>query len=392
MSRRIVRVYYLIRFLLGLSMSFFNATYSIFLLGAGLDLLQINLVNTCYMLACFTLDIPMGAFADVYGRKKSFIFSCLLLSLSFFIYYHSHTFAMFILAEVIGALGSSLYSGAFKSWMIDGIKNTKEDFNIKPVYSWSRVIACCGALIGSVIGAYVGNYDLALPWLMSSVSVLATGIVGYFIVTEYRTEMSPEEKSYRAMIQKIIDGYRICKNNGIIKFTILLGFFWGFACAPMNMFWTPRFQTMGLAISSLGWVHSVTQLMIIGGVLLSLQIHRRHKGGRSALLTTLFIFALGIFGSAITEILWISLSMYFVHEMARGMYEPLLDDYLNEEIDHEVRATIQSIQSTLATAGNGIGLILSGAIAKNTSIQTSWLISSLIIFSFLIFFFVKTRK
>ena len=124
MQKRIIRQYYTLSFLFNAGgMSIISAVYVTFLIHHGLNLFEVNLVNASYFLTLFVCEIPTGAFADIFGRKTSFVAACGLLCISMFVYGNSHTFTGFTLAEVIAAIGMTFRSGAFQAWLVDSLKH-----------------------------------------------------------------------------------------------------------------------------------------------------------------------------------------------------------------------------------------------------------------------------
>ena len=160
-----VRTYYTVEFLYMFSLSFMRATYVIFLLERGLDLLQVNLINGAFMVGVFIFEIPTGAFADILGRKKSFLIGCLIISTSFFMYYVSHLFLLFVIAEIIAALGTTFYSGALEAWIVDALKKANYKGTIDTVFAKSHIVITVSSIGSGLLGAYIGNVNLALPWL-----------------------------------------------------------------------------------------------------------------------------------------------------------------------------------------------------------------------------------
>src|SRR5262245_4522745 len=75
--------------------------YPLFLLRCGLDLFQINVVLAVYLLTVFALEIPTGAFADRYGRRRSFLASCVIRALAYGLYSRAQSFADCVFAETI---------------------------------------------------------------------------------------------------------------------------------------------------------------------------------------------------------------------------------------------------------------------------------------------------
>ena len=119
---RTERVYYLLTCVWRIAWSALGPTYGLFLLDRGLDLLQLNLVLAVYLITICLFEVPTGAIADVFGRKASFLLSCLVRALAFGLYFYSNTFSEFVVAEVIDAVGTTLATGAFDAWAVDGVR------------------------------------------------------------------------------------------------------------------------------------------------------------------------------------------------------------------------------------------------------------------------------
>ena len=81
-----VRHYLLLKSVSAFGVSFISAVYVTFLISKGLNLFEVNLVNFVFFTTLFICEIPTGAFADVFGRKLSFVISCMLFALGMFVY------------------------------------------------------------------------------------------------------------------------------------------------------------------------------------------------------------------------------------------------------------------------------------------------------------------
>jgi MFS family permease len=116
MQNKIVRQYYVLSLLFSIGgNSLTCAVYVTFLMSNGLNLLQVNLINAVFFFTLFVCEIPTGAYADIFGRKSSFVLACALMSASMFVYGSSHTFVGFIIAEILAAIGGTFRSGAFQA-------------------------------------------------------------------------------------------------------------------------------------------------------------------------------------------------------------------------------------------------------------------------------------
>src|SRR3989344_2436009 len=106
-----VRHYLLLRAVSQFGVSFISAFYVTFLITKGLNLFQVNMVNFFFFTTLFICEIPTGAFADVFGRKLSYVISYALFSIGMVMYGLADSFWGFVLAEVIAAVGATFASG-----------------------------------------------------------------------------------------------------------------------------------------------------------------------------------------------------------------------------------------------------------------------------------------
>src|SRR5204863_339168 len=82
------------------------------LLSRGLDLFQTNAVLATYLITVFVFEVPTGAIADRFGRKRSFLAACVIRMVAYALYAFTRGFADCLVAEFIDAVGTTLASGA----------------------------------------------------------------------------------------------------------------------------------------------------------------------------------------------------------------------------------------------------------------------------------------
>lgn len=78
--------------------------------------------------------------------------------------------------------------------------------------------------------------------------------------------------------------------------------------------------------------------------------------------------------SANMGFVWV-LVMFLAHEVFRGMYMPLRDAYVNQDMDHQQRATLLSVVSMVSFLAGCLGLIVFGVVAQRYGIYASLALS-----------------
>ncbi|MFA6973816.1 MAG: MFS transporter [Parcubacteria group bacterium] len=391
MSKKIVKTYVTFSFLLSLSHAFFFATYQLFLASRGMNLLEINIINMFFMAGVFLLEVPTGAFADVFGRKKSIVTGCFMLSLSMLVYFFGNGFLIFVVAELIGALGLTFLSGALEAWVVDALAYHGYDGELSHVFRREVYATQLGVIFGSLLGGYLGERDLSLPWLASAIATFAVGFFAIFTLKEQPIERTKFAFSFAPFRKTIKSSISFGYQNKSVWFVVLFGMLLAISVQALNMQWPFVFQkTYGFSTAHLGWLFAaVSGITMLGGQL-SKFFAERIQHEKNAIILSQGVTAVGIIGASLMFGVVPTLSMFLLHEMGRGMIGPLKQAYLNHRIPSEQRATILSFDSMIGKAGSFVGLLGSGYLAQHAGIPVTWLASGIVLaVGILVFFNLK---
>lgn len=380
MPQKVIKTYVTLSFLLSLALAFFFATYQVFLFSRGMDYLQMNIINMFFMAGVFFLEVPTGAFADVLGRKKSVVAGCFVLSFSFLVYFVSHSFWIFVLAEILGALGIAFISGALEAWAVDSLKYHNFDGSLEHVFKRESQFDQAGILIGSVIGSYVGNINIAYPWLMCSIGCFLAGIYAMFVLKESYFVKKKLELSFRPFVNVARDSVSYGIRHKAIFYLVGFTLIFNFTLQGFNMQWPFVFQdNYGFSVSGLGWLFAVTSLMIMLGSQFSTWFAGKVKHEKVSMIASQSVTAAGMILASTMFGLAPVMIGFVAHEFGRGLFKPLKFAYLNRRIPDEKRATIISFESMVTKLGAFAGLLVSGYLAKKYSISLSWLVSGIVL-------------
>jgi len=378
--RRLVWLYLSLSFAFSMGHAFFFSTYSLYLMSKGLDLLQINVVNCVFMVSVFLLEIPTGAYADLFGRKRSFVAGCFVLGLSMATYWIADSFWMCIVAELLAALGTALHSGSMEAWIVDSMRLTGFRGSLHTLFCRERYACEAGIVAGAFTGGYLAGYDLALPWIVAAVAIWLVGLWAAHAMQE--TPLAPRRpvsgfESMRQVARDSID-YGV-RHKGIL-YVVLFGSVVSMCCQGMNMQWQVRLANdCSFDTQHLGWVFvGVSGCLMLGGRLSSL-FASRYGTGRRAIVMSQCVTAVGIIGAGLFSSVVPMLGAFFVHEIGRGAMGPLKRAYTNARIPSSTRATILSFDSMILHVGAFFGLLSSGFVANYWSISVAWIWSGLLL-------------
>lgn len=300
-----------------------------FLIQNGLNLLQVNMVNLVFFTTIVLAEIPTGIFADIFGRKKSVILSCVIQCLGMLIYAFSKNTWGFVLAEAVIALGYTFSSGAFRSWFVDRLRYYGYSERLTKVFSRVDLTSKMTGIVAAMIGAYLFDIAPIVPWIIGATAFVVCGITASFVKEEY-------------FVKKMF----FLKDAG------------------------------GL----IGFIYAGISLSMILGTLVAPRISDRIVCEKKTLIFLQASIGVGIFASVITNSFILSVLAFMLHEFFRGSFDPVKSSYLHENIPSEQRATIESLESSVQKGGGMIGLCVSGFLAQKFGIPFTWMIFGSLMF------------
>lgn len=377
MQKKIVRQYYALSFLFNVGgMSVISATYVTFLLNNGLSLFQANLVNAMYFLTLFVCEIPTGAFADIFGRKTSFVTACALLSVSMFAYGCSHTFTGFVIAETIAALGCTFRTGAFNAWLVDSLKHYGYEGECRRFFGHEGLIRQAGSGLGAIIGSYLAIHNPALPWFTGGIVLAVTTVIAYLMMKEeyfVRSKFS-WKKGFVSMKNITVSSIRYGADNKVVRFVLVITGIQIFAVQALNMYWQPFFGNHKVGEQNFGYIFAGIMACVALGSFAASRL--KDDGGEKKMILVAQICSGGfvLLAVSISGLPFI-IAVFLLHEVPRGFCAPLIESYLQKRIPSHERATISSFCAIAPHIGGVVGLVLSGLIAQFFGIPTAWIVS-----------------
>ncbi len=393
MKKSIVGTYLGLLAIFTMCISYSSGIYSNFLRSHGLSEIETNLVNVSFFLTIFLFEIPTGIYADVFGRKKSFVISCFLISAGGFVYSQVNSMTGFIVAEIISAIGITFYSGAFQAWFIDRLKHYGYKEKLTKIFALEGIVRASASIVVSVIGGKLADADYSLPWLADSVTGLVTGILAMiFMKEEYLVK---KDSSWYESLVKVKrttkNSWRYMRTDKAFRFILIIGFALSFTVMAPNMQWAKIFKDHLGTNYNTSLVMIGIQLMIMLGVYASRWFLPLFKGDeQKAIAICQILIGLTMILTVLSGNLMSMTTFFLIHEVFRGLFRPIKDAYLHEMLPKAERATLTSFESMYGHLGGAIGLVTSGLIATYCGIPTAWLVTGSILI--LITLVLKNRR
>ncbi len=358
------------------------ATYVTFLIWRGLDLFQVNLVNVVFFTTMFFFEVPTGAFADRYGRKKSYIISCFLFSIWEIVYSFSYGMVGFICAEMLAGIGRTFANGAFHAWFVDTLKHHGYTGTTKPLFRKEQLVKQLVSIPGAIIGAYIGTINLSYPWLVGGLIGIVSGCITWIVMKEeyFVVQKTSILHGLKDMLESSRKSIAYVHGHRTLMFIVLANMLMVFSIQAPNMQWQPFFGKSLHSGAFQGYIWAGIALFILAGIYISSWVIKKSSNERMAMIVTLVTSGLGLLAATYSQnYVMISIMFFLLHELPRGAFGPIKDAYLNDLISSKDRATVISCQSAYNHLGCLAGLLISGILAKQYSISLAWTCSGLLL-------------
>ncbi len=374
--------YYLIAGLFTLSSALIWGVNTLFLLDAGLDILGVFLANAAFTAGMVVFEVPTGVFADTTGRRASFLLSVAVLAVTTTAYVIAARtgggLVAFAFISVFMGLGFTFYSGAVEAWLVDALEHAGFEGQLDRVFARGSMVSGGAMLVGTMAGGFLGDIDLALPYVVRALMLVAVFIVAWltmhdlgFTPRTLRWNVIPREME-RVAAESVRYGWdqRPVRLLTFVSF-LQFGFMsWGFYA------WQPYF--LELLGRDAVWVAGAAASAIAGAMILGNAIVDRLSRfcGRR---TTLLLWAAGAQSAAavavgFTDDFWTALAAMVVLATAIGVTGPVKQAYLHASVPSAQRATVISFDSMLGNGGGVAGQTGLGWLSRAQSIEQGYVV------------------
>lgn len=143
---------------------FYYPVYTILFLDFGLNMSQFALLNVTWAISIVCMDLPLGALADVIGRRRMVIIAASIMVVEMLVFAcvpvgGPWVFYVFLLNRVLSGAAEAFASGADEALAYDSIDPTERS------EIWPRVMGrlsrwmAVGFIFAALIGAFVYDHD-----------------------------------------------------------------------------------------------------------------------------------------------------------------------------------------------------------------------------------------
>jgi MFS family permease len=343
---------------------------TLYWLDVGLSIQDIFILQVIFSVAIVVLEIPSGYFADCFSRKQSLVLGMIFGTLGYIGYALATDFLFFAFAEILLALSISFISGADSAFLYDTLKQHKAtEQHIKyegRIISLARISEAAAALIGGLLAVWIG---LKGVFVVQAIVMALSIPLALSLVEPIIESAGKAKKDLRGALR-----YAFKENKIIFHINIFTGLIF---MSGLLLVWLsqPYWQEIGIPLAWFGFIWAGMNLVTSVGALVAYKIQ--------AYLGFVKLFAIfALVPILILLLLSVGIGWFAIVVMAgmwflRGLFQPIMLDYLNREIPSSIRATVISLNSLYTRLFFSILSPFIGWVADVWSIETAFFASAM---------------
>lgn len=365
-----INLLYIIAFLQGLM--FFLPILSLYYQETLFSVQNVALIFSIEAIGSVIFEVPTGAIADLFGRKKTMILATIINIIGIAILYIGGSMLMFAIYAILSALAHSLSSGTDTAILYDTLKNEGKEKYYKKASGILMSIWPIGASLSSIIGGYLAIISLKIPVFYTLIPFLISLFFIFFLF-----EPKYEKKKGATINGHIWESIKdVVKNKQML--IILSGGIvaWSFG-ESMHFLSQIFFEYKQIPIMWYGYLGAISFGFSSLGFYFSHNISEWLGNKNVVILSVVSLSLLLIFATLTPG--YISMALLASASFFFGLRSPILGHLWNEESESRKRATLNSINSLIYQLGVAIVIPIVGYWSDVFSINTAFLLSSLII-------------
>ena len=340
----------------------------------GLTIMEVMILQSIYSFTVAITEIPSGYLADYFGRRNSIIFSTIFTFLGYLIFCNYTGFDMFLVAQVLVAIGGSLMSGADSAIIYDTLLETENEKQYTKIEGKTYAIGNFSEAIAGLIGGALATCSLLLP-VQVQTSILFFAIPIAFSLVEPSLQIENKIEKGFLPILKVVK-YSLFENLKL-RWLIIYSSIMGVATLSAAWLSQPFFKDLDVPLFYYGILWAT--LNITAGISSYSSHKTEEKYNTNNLLSKLGIFMSLSFLMVYFLPNYFGLIFIFIIYYLRGMVTPLLKNQININTTSNIRATVMSVRSFVLRISFAIIAPILGYLADNKSLGDSYLILAILI-------------
>lgn len=348
------------------NLRFFEPFLILFFLEKGLSFSQIGVLYAVREISRNILEIPAGVFADMFGKRRSMIYSFVFYIASFMVFYQSRQFLIFIIAMLLYALGDSFRTGTHKAMIFDYLKLKNRSHQKTQYYghtrSWSQIGSAVSSLLAGVVVFSQKNYESVFLYSIIPYVLDLVLLASYPAVLDGK-RASANWSSVKHTFLDVFKEFRLSFSDKITRKAIANTAIYSAYYRALKDYLQPVLKQLALAIPlAVAWNENQRSAIIIAVIYFivyllsafaaresSAFVHRIKSESKALNLSLIFGGISGVLVGFwfLNHLLWMAVIFYIAMFLIENLRKPIGMSYVSAKVDSQILATALSVESQL---------------------------------------------
>ena len=315
-----------------------------------LSVKEVLILEAIYYWGVVVLEVPSGYFSDRVGRRITLLIAGAAWTGAYVLFALTPSFAMFVVAQLLLAVGMAFKSGTDSSILFDSVKAEKRSEKIGDYEAKANSYGFIAAAVAALAGGLLAGFDLRLAYLLSAVG----GVLAFLVAWRMTEPPSHREEAESAFLGQVAVCIKQLRNPVLLWVSLFLVAMTVFNHVPYEFFQS----YLDLLLQRLDFKsvnqYSVTPAVASIHVALTMLIASwasRHAmrlqktlGVAWALLATMLLQGAIIF--SMTAVLHpLVVVLLLLRSTPRALMAPIISATVHPHLESGLRATFLSLQS-----------------------------------------------
>lgn len=345
----------------------------------GLSLTLSLILGSTNWVASALFEVPMGAFADRYGRQISLVFGLGLCAIGDFALIIWENFYLLMGFQVLAGLGFAMISGSLEGLLHDTYAAHKEHTEYSKLSSQLLFLLNFSRVLTVPVGAWLYQLNVdgdlsshTYPYIANVVCMcIAMACAGFLIEqrSEERNALSEEQGKFAELfVGQVCETYREMRSNSVVtRVVVLLGLYALIGEGNWALYQS-YFRDRDIAVAESGWIYTGLVVCMALGSRFVPYIYKRVN----VLWAMIGIIAAVTLGIVLMQLpIYVAILAFILNAFVGPMSFYLHDNAIQNRMSGNHKSTSLSIASMAYTVGSLIGVFALGAVADALSVSTA---------------------
>lgn len=373
------------------SMGLFTPVLSLVALSHGATLKTLSLFVGLFAVTVIILEVPSGMFADLEGRKRTYLMAKIFLVFSYFTALLSQNALPLAISYVLRGIGISFSSGSLEALIVEDYMKLHGEEAVHEVnrqmLMLSGIGAATGAILGGILGSIGKNYSTLLIVIMGIELLLMVGTILFI----RESQITSQKQGFAGSVTNQINLMKQAFTGSKAVMTVLwIAASMGCVIAVVEIYWQQTYISLtdGNMVWMLGIINCFGHLgAIIGSKISSHLLDKKQDENYENRLYRLFRFLLpiAILLLGLNKKWYLFVFLYALVYVITGMGELCEKSILHKNVANEYRASMLSLYSLFIRGGGIISSVFTAIILANGTLLYVWILLPMMAIAFMTF-------